>query len=144
MNDVCGNGVQVLQSESVDDLVEQRVGDRSNAPLAPARKRRLSAKRQQEWESYRNYWQGLLAEWEARNLTQREFCQQHNVKIGTFAKWRKKFREELAASGKAPPESQRQRRRTRPAAAGHDQNHDTTKPTPSPFVPLVVSDAAFL
>ena len=32
----------------------------------------------------------LIGEWESGGLSQKEFCQQHNLKPATFAYWRKK------------------------------------------------------
>ena len=32
----------------------------------------------------------LIGEWESSGLSQKEFCQQHNLKMATFAYWRKK------------------------------------------------------
>lgn len=113
-------------------------------PLAPTRKRRLNAKRQQEWDAYRDYWRALLAEWEAGHLTQREFCELQRVKIGTFAKWRKKFREEQAASGMPTPERKTRRRRT--TVDSLERSGDNPKPADitghkrSAFVPLVVDN----
>jgi hypothetical protein len=32
----------------------------------------------------------LIGEWESSGLSQKQFCQQHNLKMATFAYWRKK------------------------------------------------------
>lgn len=38
-------------------------------------------------------WESLIAEWEASDLSQRNFCQQHNLSLASFGYYRKKFRE---------------------------------------------------
>jgi hypothetical protein len=65
-------------------------------PQAPSKRDtpRRSDRRRRAWEANRQHWANLLAEWEAGHLTQAEFCEQHNIKIGSFAKWRRRFRDE--------------------------------------------------
>ena len=36
-------------------------------------------------------WSRLMAEYEASDVTQREFCAEHGVTYGTFCRWRKQL-----------------------------------------------------
>jgi hypothetical protein len=73
--------------------------------------RRRSRSKREAWESNRQYWLELLAEWESGHMTQAEFCAERGVKIGTFAKWRRRFREEARANGEPVDDTTRRRRR---------------------------------
>ena len=40
------------------------------------------------------YWSALIQEWEDSDQTQFDFCAEKNVKLGTFCKWRQRFKKQ--------------------------------------------------
>jgi len=43
-------------------------------------------------------WRNLVSQYEAGSLTQKSFCQQHQISIGSFHKWRYRFKQDDNAS----------------------------------------------
>lgn len=48
-------------------------------------------------------WAQLMAEYEASNMTQREFCAQRALAYSTFGYWRKRLRQSVPAKAQAEP-----------------------------------------
>jgi len=45
-----------------------------------------------------DYWQSHLDNWQQGSLTQRQYCQQNNLGLSTFQKWKKKLYPSLVSS----------------------------------------------
>jgi len=43
----------------------------------------------------RVYWGKQIQAWEVSGLTQKEFCEQNKLKLGSFVKWRQRLRKEV-------------------------------------------------
>lgn len=95
--------------------------DLSDPPLAPTGKRRLNAAQREEWEKYRRFWLNMHAQWEAGHLTQAEFCERNHLNLGTFAKWRHRFKEERVAAGQTLPQRKPRRRRNLQMLTTHEK-----------------------
>lgn len=52
----------------------------------------------------RAYWSKLVSQWKASNLSQRAFCDQHDITYTSFLWWRKRLKDqrELAATNLVP------------------------------------------
>jgi hypothetical protein len=51
----------------------------------------------------RNDWERLMAEYEAGAVTQRAFCDQHELAYSTFSYWRKRLCQTVTSSAQSEP-----------------------------------------
>jgi len=51
----------------------------------------------------RTDWERLMAEYESSTLTQREFCERHELAYSSFGYWRKRLRQSMSTTAQREP-----------------------------------------